>query len=448
MPVSVHRVVAIVVLITGGFLTRLNLEWRPLPQPFRQSSITRIGVIDPSFSAERCAYLHNRLLQRAIANEPSAVVERNLIGRLVDSSTGVAGFSTIESSPLSRFFSLLDTTSLPNSQHTPLTPEIHQPVPETFWGDTFSHELGVILLYGQNNADSPMDGGLFLDLQTYKVVWHWSPGPFPASDEWVTLEFALQTQLDKWESGKFYWNAGIQSLAIKHWIEADLTDALYAWDCLLSAIEAKLPQRGQMQQSRLEPLDIKSMASFRIGRFSREFLSRASRPRFMNVAPGISAFSPETLYEIYSSEPDGSFRRTFSLEDLEEENWVNLLLPSSRTVPRDVSQNPNYDIMSFDRDWGFGKFTVSRRAGLYTDPNSIDSDVVRLIANSGLPTASQFDGRRPWGPSRSPRLSEVLHHWASLVEDGTWRVDADGVATGNDWFDTNLRQSKLSWNPT
>lgn len=251
MPVSVHRVVAIVVLITGGFLTRLNLEWRSLPQPFRQSSITRIGVIDPSFSAERCEYLHNRLLQKAIANEPSAVVERNLIGRLVDSSTGVAGFSNLESSPL--------------------TPEIHHPVPETFWGDTFSHELGVILLYGQNNADSPMDGGLFLDLQTYKVVWHWSPGPFPASDKWVTLEFALQTQLDKWEFGKFYWNVGIQSLAIKRWIEADLTDALYAWDCLLSAIEAKLPQRGQKQQSRLEPLNIKSMASFRIGRFQGTF---------------------------------------------------------------------------------------------------------------------------------------------------------------------------------
>lgn len=117
-------------------------------------------------------------------------------------------------------------------------------------------------------------------------------------------------------------------------------------------------------------------------------------------------------------------------------------------MPRDVSQNPNFDIMSFDKDWGFGKFTVSRRAGLYTDPNSIDSDVVRLIANSGLPTASQFDGRRPWGPSRSPRLSEVLHHWASLVENGTWRVDADVVATGNGWFDANLLQSKLSWNPT
>ena len=72
----------------------------------------------------------------------------------------------------------------------------------------------------------------------------------------------------------------------------------------------------------------------------------------MNVAPGISAFSPETLYEIYPLEPDDSLRRTFSIEDLEE-NWVDLLLPSSSTVPPDVSQNPNFDMMSFDKGWGF-----------------------------------------------------------------------------------------------
>ena len=353
-----------------------------------------------------------------------------------------------EASALYHFFSLLDTTSLPHSQCSPLTPEIYQPVPEAFWVDAFSHEPSAILLYGQNNADSPLDGGLFLDLQTYKVVWHWSPGSFPASEKWVSLEFALQTQLDKWESGKFYWDTDGQSFATKRWIEADLTDALYAWDRLLWTIEAKLPQRGHKQQSRLEPLDFESMSSFRIGRFAREFLSRAPRPKFRHIAPGISVFSPETISEIYSSEPTDSFRRTFNLGGADEEDWTNLLFPASSTVSPGVSQNSDFDIKSFDEDWGFGKFTVNRRAGLYTEPGSIDPDVVRLIANTGLPTAWQFDGRCPWSPSRSPRLSEVLFHWASLVENGTWKVDADGVANGNGWFDANLRQSKLNWKPT
>jgi hypothetical protein len=51
-------------------------------------------------------------------------------------------------------------------------------------------------------------------------------------------------------------------------------------------------------------------------------------------------------------------------------------------MPQDVSQNPEFDIKPFDEDWGYGKFTVNRRAGLYTEPDLIDSDVVRLIANS------------------------------------------------------------------
>ncbi|KFX88682.1 hypothetical protein V490_07470 [Pseudogymnoascus sp. VKM F-3557] len=132
-------------------------------------------------------------------------------------------------------------------------------------------------------------------------------------EKWVSLEFALQTQLDKWESGKFYWDTDTRSLAVKRWIEADVTDALYAWDRLLLMIEAKLPQRRQKKVLRLEPLGIESMSSFRIGSFASEFLCRAPRPEFKHVAPGISTFSPETLYEIYWAEPTDSFRQTFNL---------------------------------------------------------------------------------------------------------------------------------------
>lgn len=446
MPVSVRYIYAVLVLITAALLTRFNLVWQLRSQPFRWSLITAMNApADPSFSPERCADLHNRLLQKAIVNDLSAVVERNLIARSLEAATEFAEILNLESLPLYCFFSLLDTTSLPHGRIGPLTPEIYQPDPAAFWSDGFSYAPGVILLYGQSNANSPMDDGLFLDLQTCKVVWHWSPGPFPASEKWVSLETALQVQLDKWESGKFYWDAGTQSLAIKRWIERDITGALSAWDRLLSTIEAKVPQGGQGTHSRLEPLDVESMSSFRISRFARDFLSRAPRPEFRHVAPGISAFSPETLYEIYSSEPSDSFRRTFNLGGPDEEDWASLLLPASSTVPRDVSQNSDFNIKSFDEDWGYGKFTVNRQAGLYTEPDSIDSDVVRLIANSGLPTARQFNGRCPWGPSRSTRLSEVLLHWGSLVENGTWTVDADGVANDNGWFDANLRQTKLDW---
>lgn len=127
MPVSVRLSLAILMLIAAGLFTRLHLEWRLLSQPFHRSRTTTMGAINPSFSAERCADLHNRLLQQAIANGPSAVVERSLITGLLDVSTDVAGFSIPESSPLHHFLSLLDTVALPHSRFIPLTPEICQP---------------------------------------------------------------------------------------------------------------------------------------------------------------------------------------------------------------------------------------------------------------------------------------------------------------------------------
>ena len=121
----------------------------------------------------RSADLHNRLVQKAIVNDNAAVVKRSLITRLLDAWARFAEILNLDSSPLYHFFSLLDTTASPlQSRLGPLTPGIYQSVPEAFFSDPFSHEPGIILLYGQNNADSPMDGGLFLDLQIYKVVWH------------------------------------------------------------------------------------------------------------------------------------------------------------------------------------------------------------------------------------------------------------------------------------
>lgn len=63
------------------------------------------------------------------------------------------------------------------------------------------------------------------------------------------------------------------------------------------------------------------MPSCRIGRLAREFLSRAPRPKFRHVAPGISAFSAESLSEIYSSESSDSFQSTFNIGDPDEEDW-------------------------------------------------------------------------------------------------------------------------------
>lgn len=103
-------------------------------------------------------------------------------------------------------------------------------------------------------------------------------------------------------------------------------------------------------------------------------------------------------------------------------------------------------LQDFDRAWGFGKFTVNRRAGLYIVAEVSDVAVVRLINPSGLSDAGDFTSRCPWGDGRPPRLAEILAHWASLVESGRWSVAVDGVSDADDWFDRCMAAAKLSWN--
>lgn len=106
MPVSIRFIVAVFILITAALLSQLNVEWRLRPQPFRRSPAAMTGVMDQSFSAERCSDLHNRLLQKAIVNQPGVVVERNLIARLVDASTMFVEILNFDSSPLPLFLAL------------------------------------------------------------------------------------------------------------------------------------------------------------------------------------------------------------------------------------------------------------------------------------------------------------------------------------------------------
>lgn len=356
----------------------------------------------------------------------------------------------LEELPIYRFLSSLETTLSPPEQGPGvLTPHMLQPDPLGFWSPTFAVQgrPEIILLYAQNNGE-PTEGGLFLNLQTCQVVWHWAPGPFPADERWISLEVALQQSLDKWNSGKYFWNAEHGIVDQRPWTENDVTDALSSWDCLLSIIEERLPQSAGAPQ-RFEPLqlDQETKTAFRISGFSAEFLSRASRPAFTYIAPGITTFSADSLAELYGSEDQRAPRRSYPTGpgDPDGDEWASLLLPTTQSVSRDVSHHPDFDIQSFDKNWGFGKFTVSRRAGLYIIAEVSSSDAVRLINPSGLSRAGEFAGRCPWGNKRPPRLAEILAHWASLVESGAWEVGADGVAETDDWFDGHLAQSRPKW---
>lgn len=401
------------------------------------------------FSPERAAELHNSLLRKTTAHDDSIPTERTTAARFLAAVPEISEMiPNVEGFPLFRFLSRIETAAESDGRIGPswrFTPEMYQPDPNIFYSDMFSHEGEYILLYGSTGCDAPEDGGLFLNPHTYKVIWNETPHPFQDANLWLPIEKVFRILLKHWDTGKYFWNTSEECINLRPWTQSDLSEALVAWDGLLSAIESRLPSVEGTRYDRLEPLSLDCMAPFRMSVFARAFLSQASRPKFRHIAPGLATFSAESLRAAYMAEESDSYRQTKDLSCDGTGDWSSLLFPAGRTVPSDLSENSDYRIRAFDSAWGLGKFTVNRHAGLYAYPTQGSADTICMIQPSGSTGTCRFKTRCPWGPSRYPRVAEVLRHWTLLVENGTWMVDEDGIAGDHCWFDEHASRTQLDW---
>lgn len=407
------------------------------------------SVLAPNiaFDAVYCAELHNQLLARAIhvSNPlgPAPKVKRDFIPRLQKVAPHWPNHVEIEpDSLIYQFLSMIDSYQHMN-QTFPLTPEMLQPDPTLF--DSVLHTLhddrNIILLYPQNRFSEPEDGGLYFDLDTNLVCWgHMQIQGLQSEGFWVPLEVALKESWYMWERGKYYWDSALAdtpafALSCRGWVTKDVDEAIANWEHLLNAIHKRLPEQQSQEEDGsqswlLDPLSMGSLEHFRISSFAKVFLSRAKRPLFTYVAPGITTFSEDTFAHLYHSEDSEAWR---CINPEAGEEYSSLLLPAtSGKVPDDVTQtNP-----AFDKNWGSSKKTVSRNAGLYIDMNTngLDSDCIWLLTADGVDDAVQYVGQRPWGPPRGIKLAELFLVWKDLIEQEVWRVGADGVITPHDWF--------------
>ncbi|KAK4233040.1 hypothetical protein C8A03DRAFT_39277 [Achaetomium macrosporum] len=433
-----------------------------------------------------CADIHNTLLAKSFSpNSPPPETSTDLLQRYESYRANPPldpDYDPPSLDLLSPLLSQLKTTvPLPSGTFTSLTPLLYQPMPEWFFPPLYSHDFDAasslfLLLYPQrlpSDALPAMDGGLFVDIYTLHGIWLDAPrGPaILPSEKWLPLDYLLKQELSRWESGRYVHDPSAEEgLRIQKWVPIPSTiegavahqhnlqvaEAISEWERLLCAIESKMPSsstpEGETSERESgEPLRLEAMQDLRLSKFAKHFLSRARRPKgWTFVAPGIGTFSNESLREAYATEAEDTFRRTFTTSE-EGEDWITLLLPSLAgdkpvKVPADMSRVPDPEINSFDKPFGFGKATVGRRAGLYTSwADERDGDLVQLVCPSGRTNAGVFSGPCPWGPSRLPRLAEVLGNWANLVEDGVWAVDADGVKEDAVWFDSHLDLANLNW---
>jgi hypothetical protein len=426
-----------------------------------------------------CADLHNTLFAKSfplnsplLETPPTNLLQRYEAHRANDPFNEYpGGLPELDPlSPLATLLSRLKTTAVYMGNVIPFTPLLYQPKPEWFFPPIYSCDIDAaddsfILLYPQRlPGESGADGGLVVDIYNLRGIWRQTPsdpaGAIPPSEEWLRLDYLLKLELSRWESGRYVHDPKApewDGLSVQKWVPVpatvegvypslQLAEALSAWERLLGMIESKLPSPA-LAGERGEPLRLEAIEDLRLSKFAKQFLSRARRPKgWTFIAPGIGTFSEESLREAYLAEPEDTFRRTFTSSE-EGEDWASLVLPNLvGSIPEDVSDVPDKGIRSFDKDYGFGKCSVGRRAGLYINfADDRDGDTVTLVCPSGQTEISRFVGPCLWGPDRSPRLTEVLYHWANLVEDGVWTVGEGGVTEDAGWFDSHRDLGNLDW---
>ena len=388
--------------------------------------------------AQTCATLHNAVLHRLSRSITNP--RRDLIPILQSHNPNL--YADLRSTQLLDFLSLIDNNDSPDSKFTPY---VRKPNPAVFLsyrdfdlaGDYPAH----ILLYP--DAESGNQGGLIYDTATDLCTWAAFP-PWPSYDEWVTLETVLRKWLELWEVGKFFVDE-VEGMAIRSWVQRDVDEAVEAWEGLMDAIAQKMPAStradGDVDGSEgLEPiLGREQLQRGGFHPFAVAFLEHARRPpgEVKYVAPGISIWTSGSFAEAVEREPTSSSRRTYLTRARSEPEQIpTLLFPAIEYSKMDrhtkVVDPTEGEAEHFDKDWGFGKFTLERRAGvyLYPHPEVGVGDGVVVVEESGRDDWGQRRESCPWGPGYPTRLAEMLGRWKEMVESENWGVGKEGVVGG------------------
>ncbi|OBT70829.1 hypothetical protein VF21_10380 [Pseudogymnoascus sp. 05NY08] len=289
---------------------------------------------------------------------------------------------------------------------------------------------------------------------------------FPVEDHldiWNPLETVLSHWIDLIQLGKVEWRL---------YSEAQVTTCVSAWDRLCWAIKARISQLPNppslispisgIDADNPEPLvasTVLDAASVPDPSFARSFLTRARRPRFHYIAPGL-LLPPADSSGFVAAQPFAVLPRSQHTAPLV------CLFPAEggdqRPIQLTRTTTPflllDYYLMSTDT------LTPSRvSAGLYTaavERNGLDTaeDGFRLLLpftlNDGWGRsvgARRSDGEladrgsfadlfqhgfKPFGGDyyRPQRLERLLDCWRKLVEEGVWSVGPKGVEGTIDTF--------------
>lgn len=231
---------------------------------------------------------------------------------------------------------------------------------------------------------------------------------------------------------------------------ADLSDCLRVWKMLVESIESKMGLATHEVERALYSERACEAAGISDG-FAKQFLTKAQKPRFRFIAPGLRLLDEVELI----AQPFQEAHQHESLAASQQEQIMPILLSRGE----DMSSTSHLSFGWPYSDVGSHKAMVSEcPVGLYLDPCVKTTglpfeDACRLILPFGFTgtwarrsdntPAQKYDdllqsGNNAYIQEHGTQLQAVLENAYGNVERGHWEVDQDGVSGGiNVWKDAD-----------
>ncbi|KAI1392390.1 uncharacterized protein F4822DRAFT_127714 [Hypoxylon trugodes] len=473
----------------------------------------RADLLGVGLDHARCAALHNYLVYYAWLAEGRLVASLHNNANTFFTAHG-AEAEALRPGLHPSLTAFLETALLPPTYGTEV-------IPFFFWANQLSDPDNLIDDQMADLSDQPpgslvnlylsntgqggeAGGGLFYHQGHHKVAvfMHMDDYDFALPVEkhpelWHPLETVLSNWIEQIRVGKITASPAEtppvfvgEKVGNWEWMpygEGQVESCLRAWEGLCETVEARMPNGGNnvvtSNEVEHEPEPLLAPAALDAAlvlkpSFAHAFLSRARRPRFRYIAPGLT-LPPADVSTFAASQP---FTRL--LRDPSVVPPVRLF-PSARpdlTVDLSGWSSPfhgNFRSMSAD---SLAPSQIS--VGVYSesiDRAALDSaeEGFRLVLPFGLqgpdgfepsdadPGARKSDGSgvkrgsctdlfqhgyKPFGGDyyRPQRLERLLEHWTKMVERGVWMVGEDGVlgdiemfrgADGEGWRDYVIEPS-------
>lgn len=170
-------------------------------------------------------------------------------------------------------------------------------------------DLDDCVLLLSDNLSAMMDSiGLVMDISALRVSYmhdrlNWDENE---NQPWYDLELFLErlndiTDVEKYRpipsDNNMYdpYHAMANFWSVVPWNDRVLEQSNGAFDALVKAIGARLPQGLSHEKSQQQQVAMQETSNSSVSRFSRAFLRRTTKPRFEYIAPGLTVYDTAAL---------------------------------------------------------------------------------------------------------------------------------------------------------